>query len=98
MNRIHIFTLLLLSLTLSLSAQEKQEDLKREVTLYNPYKPSLPPVKKRSFFADINDTLKVTEDFAYDISANPFSPEYKISPIKAATLLPDPLTKLYKTM
>jgi len=97
MNRIHIFTLLLLSLTLSLSAQEKQEDLKREVTLYNPYKPSLPPVKKRSFFADINDTLKVTEDFAYDISTNPFSPEYKISPIKAATLLPDPLTKLYKT-
>jgi hypothetical protein len=80
------------------SAQVKKQDagLKREVTLYNPYKPSLPDVTKRSFLPDMNDTMKVTPDFHYDISTKPFLPVYTISPIKAAALLPDALPKLYK--
>ncbi len=70
---------------------------KREVTLYNPYKPSLPEAKKRSFLPDMIDTAKVSPDFKYDIRTTPFMPEYTISPIKAASLLPDPLPKLYKS-
>ena len=31
------------------------------------------------------------------IKTTPFLPEYTISPIKAAALLPDPLPKLYKS-
>ena len=82
-----------------LNGQIKKQDtgLKREVTLYNPYKPSLPEAKKRSFLPDMNDTTKVRPDFHYDVKATPFLPEYTISPIKAAALLPDPLTKLYKS-
>ena len=45
---------------------------------------------------DINDTSKVRPDFRYDINTTPFLPNYTISPIKAAALLPDPLPKLYK--
>src|ERR1035437_11045531 len=91
-------TLLFLSL-LPAAAQEKKQEtvLKREVTLYNPYKPSLPEVKKRSFLPDMNDTLKVKKESNYDIKTKPFLPEYTISPIKAASLLPDPLPKLYKS-
>jgi len=83
---------------LPVSAQVKKQEtgLKREVTLYNPYKPSLPEFKKRSFLPDINDTSKVRPDFRYDINTTPFLPNYTISPIKAAALLPDPLPKLYK--
>lgn len=97
MKRTLILILLVFLAKMSLPAQSKQDDMKREVTLYNPYKPSLPEVRKRSSLADINDTVKMVNDFKYEISANPFSPVYNISPIKAASLLPDPLTKLYKS-
>src|SRR5664279_1803667 len=93
-----IFSLLILSL-LPVSAQVKKQDagLKREVTLYNPYKPTLPESKKRSFLPDMNDTSKVRPEFRYEVNTTPFLPEYTISPIKAASLLPDPLPKLYKS-
>lgn len=84
---------------LPVSAQVKKQEtgLKREVTLYNPYKPSLPVVKKKSFLPEMNDTMKVKPDFRYEIRTQPFLPAYTISPIKAAALLPDPLPKLYKS-
>jgi hypothetical protein len=90
-------TLLLLG-GLTLNAQVKQEGtLKREVTLYNPYKPSLPDVKKRSFLPDMKDTMTVRPKFKYTVRTEPFLPEYTVSPIKGATLLPEPLPKLYKS-
>jgi hypothetical protein len=89
----------LIIFSLSVNAQIKKQEtgLKREVTLYNPYKPSLPESKKRSFLPEMNDTSKVRPDFRYDVKTTPFLPEYTISPIKAASLLPDPLPKLYKS-
>jgi hypothetical protein len=90
--------LLLLSVFQAGAQGNKQETgLKREVTLYNPYKPSLTVIKKMSFLPDMNDTSKVRPEFHYLVSARPFQPEYSISPIKAAALLPDPLPKLYKS-
>jgi len=94
-----ISTAFILFCLLPLYAQVKKQEsgLKREVTLYNPYKPSLPDSKKRSFLPDMNDTLKVKPDFRYDVNTKQFMPVYLISPIKAAALLPDPLPKLYKS-
>ena len=82
-----------------LSGQVKKQEtgLKREVTLYNPYKPSLPESVKRSFLPDMSDTVKVRPEFHYDVTTKPFMPAYVISPIKPATLLSDPLPKLYKS-
>lgn len=96
MKKILILTLLMLPAHLSLPAQTTQEDMKREVTLYNPFKPSLPDARKRSFLPDLTDTIKVTPDFRYQITPVSYSPEYTISPIKAASLIPDPLPELYK--
>lgn len=94
-----IISILIIFSLLPVKAQVKKQDngLKREVTLYNPYKPSLPEATKRSFLPDMNDTSKVRPDFHYDVKTTPFLPEYNISPIKAASLMPDPLTKLYKS-
>jgi hypothetical protein len=94
-----IITLFIIFCLLPLAAQEKKQDavVKREVTLYNPYKPSLPEAKKRSFLPDMSDTVKIRPTFRYDINTVPFMPAYTISPIKAASLLPDPLPKLYKS-
>ncbi len=95
---ITILTLLTFCL-LPLNAQEKKQEtgLKREVTLYNPYKPSLPLSRKKSFLPSMDDTLTVRPKFQYNIRTEPYMPAYTISPIKAATLLPDPLPKLYKS-
>ncbi len=95
----YLIILILIIFSLSTRAQVKKQEsnLKREVTLYNPYKPSLPDSKKRSFLPEISDTSKIKPDFHYDVRTTPFLPEYTISPIKAASLLPDPLTKLYKS-
>jgi hypothetical protein len=98
-KRNFIISVLIFSCLLQVGAQVKKPEtgLKREVTLYNPYKPSLPDVKKRSFLPDMNDTVKVKPEFRYDIRSKPFLPVYNISPIRAAALLPDPLPKLYKS-
>ena len=84
---------------LSLHAQEQKQavTLKREVTLYNPYKPSLNIVRKRSFLPEMKDTTQIRPVFNYEVNSEPFMPAYTISPIKAAALLPDPLPKLYKS-
>lgn len=94
-----ISTVFILFCLLPVSAQVKKQDsgLKREVTLYNPYKPSLPESKKRSFLPDMNDTVKIKPEFRYDVTTEPYMPAYTVSPIKAASLLPDPLPKLYKS-
>jgi hypothetical protein len=94
-----IIPVLIIFSLLPVNAQIKKPEtgLKREVTLYNPYKPSLPESTKRSFLPDMKDTSKVRPDFRYDVKTTPFLPEYTISPIRAAALLPDPLPKLYKS-
>jgi hypothetical protein len=93
-----VIAVILILAVLQVSGQvNKQETtLKREVTLYNPYKPSLSEVKKMSFLPDMNDTVRMKPEFHYVVSTKPFQPQYTISPIKAAALLPDPLPKLYK--
>jgi hypothetical protein len=45
----------------------------------------------------MEDTTRLNPGFKYDIIIKPFMPEYTISPIKAASLVPDPLPKLYKS-
>lgn len=90
-----IITALLFTSMLPLMAQEKP--LKREVTLYNPYKPSLNEAKKRSYLPEIQDTASFRPDFTYDVTATPFMPAFTVSPIKAATMQPDALDKLYRS-
>lgn len=89
--------LLLYMLQASAQVNKQETGVKREVTLYNPYKPSLSEVRKMSFLPDMADTSKIKPEFHYAVSTKPFQPEYTISPIKAAALLPDPLPKLYKS-
>lgn len=97
MKRLISAAILLLILLPAKSQVGKQDsELKREITLYNPYKPSLPDVRKKSFLPDINDTSKINLSVSYDIRPNKFSPVYSLNPIKPAALLSDPLPKLYK--
>lgn len=97
MKQTLFISILILLFLIPLEAQNNEQGLKREVTLYNPYKPSLNETRKKSFLPELNDTSKIRPDIKYNIETVPYSPEYTISPIKAASLLPDPLPKLYKS-
>ena len=52
--------------------KKQQPDLKREVTLYNPYKPTLFDAKKKSFLPEITDTARVIPSFSYKVVSEPF--------------------------
>jgi hypothetical protein len=99
MKKLIINILIILLVTLPSLAQKKQQEtvVKREVTLYNPFKPSLADAFKKSYLPDVTDTTTVRPVFKYDLRPEPFMPAYTISTIKPASLLPDPLSKLYKS-
>ncbi len=96
--RNYIILLILAIVPVRIAGQQNQETImKREITLYNPYKPSLPDVVKKSPLPNIVDTTKVRHDFSYEVNTTPFMPPYNISPVRAASLVPDPLPKLYNS-
>jgi len=92
-----IFQILIFLLPVRGQVKKTETELKREVTLYNPYKPSLVDARKKSYLPEINDTVKVRPAFNYEVTSIPFTPTYAISPIKSVSLLSDPLPKLYKS-
>jgi hypothetical protein len=85
-----------LLLSVAVTGQKEEEALKRSVTLYNPYKPTLQEATKRAMLPSVSDTTTVKVEFNYDFTPGSFVPEYKISPIKSAVLSPDPLPELKK--
>ena len=89
------FAVLLMPL-FALGQTTQDETIKRSVTLYNPYKPSLQEATKRAILPAVEDTTRVKVYFKYDFVPGTFTPEYKVSPIKSAALSPDPLPDLQK--
>ena len=93
-----IISVIIILLAIPVLAQNNQETgLKREVTLYNPYKPSLPDVVKKSYLPDMTDTAGMKPEFVYHVRTYPFMPAYNVTPVKPAAMLPDPLPKLYNS-
>ena len=82
--------------TVLLTAQTEDETIRRSVTLYNPYKPTLQQADKRALLPEIDDTTTVPIRFSYDFTPGSFVPEYEVSPIKSAVLSPEPLPELKK--
>ncbi|MBK7489172.1 MAG: hypothetical protein IPI74_05035 [Bacteroidales bacterium] len=83
-------------ITATAAAQTEDENIKRTVTLYNPYKPTLHEAVKRTLLPSDDDTTTVDIRFSYDFTPGSFVPEYEISPIKSAVLSPEPLPDLKK--
>ncbi len=78
------------------TGQTQEESIKRSVTLYNPYKPTLQEATKRALLPAADDTTTVSVSFRYDFTPGSFVPEYEVSPIKSAVLSPGPLPELKK--
>lgn len=89
-----LFSILLLML-LALPVQA-QEEIKKEVRVFQPYKPTLSDAFKLNFLPVVNDTLKFNPLINYEVTPKSFMPDYELLPISAARMLSDPLSKLYK--
>jgi hypothetical protein len=96
MKRRQYITLAAIMLSLIATGQTQEEIIRRSVTLYNPYKPTLQEAVKRALLPSANDTATVNIEFTYDFTPGSFVPEYKVNPIKSAVLAPDPLPELRK--
>jgi hypothetical protein len=97
MRKAIIFLALAMMPGVAAEAQQTGSGLQREVKLYNPFKPSLSEANKKNYMPDMNDTTTIRPAFTYTVSPTLFNPVYTISPIRPATLVADPLPKLYKS-
>lgn len=95
-GRIYIAAALLVLLPVTVAAQTGDETIKRSVTLYNPYKPTLQEATKRALLPSDDDTTTVSIRFDYDFTPGSFVPQYEVSPIKSAVLSPEPQPELKK--
>lgn len=86
--------LLVMLLTVAANAQNEDESIRRTVTLYNPYQPTLQEAAKRPLLPSVTDTATVDIQFSYDFTPGSFVPVYEVSPIKSAILTPEPLPEL----
>ncbi len=96
MRKIFI-TIVTAMVTFYMALAQQTGEIKREVRLYNPFRPTLSEAGKKNFFPDMTDTTSVNQEFTYMVTPEPFSPPYSISKIRPATLMADPLPKLYKS-
>ncbi len=96
MKRSLIMLTIVLTPLFAFGQTTEEEAIKRSVTLYNPYKPSLQDATKRAILPSVEDTTSVKVDFEYDFIQGSFTPYYKVSPIKAASLSPEALPKIKK--
>ncbi len=74
-----------------------QNKLNQEVKVVKPYKPSISDAFKINELPKINDTIKITPSFSYSVKTKKLNSKFQLEPIKAARMLGEPLTKLYKS-
>lgn len=96
-RKIYYILFVMLVMPAVVLAQGEGSDIRREVKLYNPFKPTLSKESKVSFLPDMKDTTAINPSFEYRIFPRTFIPQYELKEISAARLEPDPLPKLYKS-
>jgi len=74
-----------------------QEGLDKEIIVVQPYKPALSDAYKINVLPAISDTISIRPDFDYSIQPKKIETGFEVRPIRAAKLVGEPLTKLYKS-
>ncbi|MGE4287966.1 MAG: hypothetical protein AB7E36_04700 [Salinivirgaceae bacterium] len=89
-----LITYLILSVALITTIQA-QESMNQEVRVVKPYEPVISDAFKISELPKIVDTIKVDARFEYEIAPVQHATSFSPSPINAARLISEPLSKLY---
>ena len=90
-----IIALFLIGQTTLLFAQENTLD--KEVKVVKPYDPTISDAFKINILPQIIDTLQINPSFDYSIESKQIKTEFKVEPIKPATMVGEPLNKIYKS-
>lgn len=89
----HIIGFGLLLIANALFAQQISND----VQVIAPYQPTISDAYKINYLPVIKDTAKVEALFDYSIESKQVKTDFEVEPIAAATMLGEPLTKLYRS-
>ncbi len=73
------------------------QEIKKEIVVVNPYKPSISDANKINMLPKIEDTVKTVPTFNYRIFPQRMETQFEVRPINAAKMVGIPLNKLYKS-
>ena len=74
-----------------------QQDISKEIIVVKPYQPSLSDAFKINVLPAVSDSLEISPDFSYAIHPKKYETGFDIKPIKAASIVAQPLSKLTKS-
>jgi len=99
--RINFFKINILLLTLCFfvnlnSVFGQEEQLSKEVQVVRPYEPSISDAFKLNQMPRIEDTIKTTPTFNYNLALRPVTTDFPVNPIPAAKMVSEPLLPVYK--
>ena len=90
----------LVCLVIVLPGQEllwAQEPINKEIVIVKPYKPSLSDAFKVNILPNVSDSIAIHPSFDYTIEPRKYETGFQVNPIKPASLVGLPLSKLYKS-
>jgi len=71
-------------------------NLTKVVHVVTEYEPSISDANRLNSLPQVEDTLNVKPTFKYSIISKPIHPEFELTPINAAKMKGEPLTRLYR--
>lgn len=74
-----------------------QDNLTKEVQVVKPYEPSISDAFKINLMPQIEDTIKLTPTFTYNLALRPVTSDFPVNPIPAARMVAEPLAKVYRS-
>ncbi|MFC2087638.1 hypothetical protein ACFLSA_05725 [Bacteroidota bacterium] len=87
--------ILILTVLLQCTVIFAQDELKKEVEVTKAYEPVVKESNKINELPEITDTVSYVPDLKFDIQTRPVQTSFETEPLKAATMVGEPLTKLY---
>jgi hypothetical protein len=74
-----------------------QQTIDKEIVVIKPYQPTLSDAFKINILPEVRDTLEIQPGFEYVTRPEKYETGFSVKPIKAASLVGQPLEKLYKS-
>ncbi|HPE18945.1 MAG TPA: hypothetical protein PLM76_09920 [Tenuifilaceae bacterium] len=99
-NRVTVFSITLgffITLVANLASYGQENDLTKEVQVVKPYEPSISDAFKINQMPQVEDTIKLTPSFTYNLALRPVRTEFPVKPIPAARMVAEPLNKVYRS-
>ena len=97
MNTLKITIFLIAVLTVFSVNAQNDEKLTQDVEVIRAYTPTISDAFKLSELPLIKDSVTIESKFQYAIETKQLPTDFQVDPIKPATMLGEPLSKLYNS-